>query len=300
MSLSRLFSILFSKTYKLCLWYNVIPMMNILTTFHKSLITITCSPPFFYGPTPVRLSTWHWSGRRHHLPPWQITCFSPVETTKHYEDHVLWFLQRTFNTIQPAVSGHKMLPLSNLKYLHTADTSSTCMPIYIVVFIRLRKLRELMECSELAPNTHIPAGLWKLRGSLCLPVSLCCVCVVEGALKLGGGFYLVGHCQNLACYCLFLKSYQLSFNDFLFYLPHSVHFFLSLGRGGYIQPCLFDLCEELNCRVACQVDLLWWLTTWQHNSLFVRLVVEDGTIFWHLGWEKMAGTNRQRERWLTK
>ena len=46
----------------------------------------------FYGPTPVYISTWHWSGWCHHLPPGQIT-FSSVEAWKHCEDHVLWFLQ---------------------------------------------------------------------------------------------------------------------------------------------------------------------------------------------------------------
>ena len=54
------------------------------------------SPPSggsFYGPTPVYLSTRHWSGRCHHLPPGQITV-SPSEAWKHCEDYVLWFLQR--------------------------------------------------------------------------------------------------------------------------------------------------------------------------------------------------------------
>ena len=43
---------------------------------------------FFYGPSPVCISTWHWSGQRHHLPPGQITV-SLVGAWKHCEDHVL-------------------------------------------------------------------------------------------------------------------------------------------------------------------------------------------------------------------
>ena len=44
------------------------------------------------GPSPVCISTQNRSGRRHHLPPGQITV-SPEEVWKHCEDHVLWFLQ---------------------------------------------------------------------------------------------------------------------------------------------------------------------------------------------------------------
>ena len=46
----------------------------------------------FYGPTPVCKSTLHQNGRRHHLPPGQITV-SLRKAWKHCEDHVLSFLQ---------------------------------------------------------------------------------------------------------------------------------------------------------------------------------------------------------------
>ena len=51
------------------------------------------SPPSggsFYGPTPVRLSTWY-CGQCHHIPPGQITV-SPGQAWEQCEDHVLWFL----------------------------------------------------------------------------------------------------------------------------------------------------------------------------------------------------------------
>ncbi|XP_030262146.1 uncharacterized protein LOC115574632 isoform X1 [Sparus aurata] len=66
------------------------------TTDEDPGVAGACPPPpsgwSFYGPTPVCLPTWHRGGRRHHLPPGQIT-FSPRKACKHCEDHVLCFLQ---------------------------------------------------------------------------------------------------------------------------------------------------------------------------------------------------------------
>ena len=45
----------------------------------------------FYGPTPVCLPAWQRTGRRHPLPPGQITV-STQKVWKNCRDHVIWFL----------------------------------------------------------------------------------------------------------------------------------------------------------------------------------------------------------------